>query len=83
MYANSSSADKAREYLLVNSVLPFLVCVIVAPLVARSSNVDEPRCPSGESPYSCGRKLSSKFIVMFFITTVTGTYAVITSSLGV
>ncbi|WOH09226.1 hypothetical protein DCAR_0728682 [Daucus carota subsp. sativus] len=83
VYANSSSADKARGYLLVNSALPFLVCIIVAPLVARSSNVDDPRSPRGGSPFSCSRKLSSGFIVMFLITIVTGTYAVITSSLGV
>ncbi|KAL1809141.1 hypothetical protein ACET3Z_026131 [Daucus carota] len=57
VYAKSSSAGKARGYLLVISVLPFLVCMLVAPLVARSSNVDDPRSPDGGSPYSCSRKL--------------------------
>ncbi|KAF1002072.1 protein NUCLEAR FUSION DEFECTIVE 4-like [Apium graveolens] len=80
MFAKFSSDGKARGYLLLNSILPFIVCLIVAPVVARSTNVGD----SGSgSWYSCSRKLSSGFVLMFLITIVTGTYAVISSSLGV
>lgn len=83
VYANLSSDGKARGYLLLNSILPFIVCIIVAPVVARSSNVGDSGSSGGGSWYSCSRKLSSGFVVMFLITIVTGTCAVISSSLGV
>lgn len=81
-YANSSPNEKTRGYLLLNSVLPLIVCTIVAPLVARSSNVNDSCCSGSGSSYSCSRKLSTGFVAMFLITVITGTYAVVTSSLG-
>ncbi|KAK1364725.1 protein NUCLEAR FUSION DEFECTIVE 4 [Heracleum sosnowskyi] len=79
VYTKFSSDGKARGYLLLNSVLPLIVCIIVAPVVARSSNVGDSISSGGGS---CSRKLSSGFVVMFLITIVTGTYAVISSCLG-
>lgn len=83
VYSNFSSDGKARGYLLLNSILPFIVCIVVAPVVARSSNVGDSSSSGGGSSNSCSRKLSTGFVVMFLITIVTGTYAVISSSLGV
>ncbi|KAL1805383.1 hypothetical protein ACET3Z_028451 [Daucus carota] len=83
VYKNSSASEKARGYLLLNSVLPFIVCIIVAPLVARSCGNIGDRGSSGcGSFYTCSRKLSTGFVVMFLITTATGIFAVISTSLG-
>ncbi|XP_074364008.1 protein NUCLEAR FUSION DEFECTIVE 4-like isoform X2 [Apium graveolens] len=81
-YANSCPDEKARGYLLLNSILPVIVCIIVAPLVARSSHVNDSGGSRSGSSYSCSRKLSEGFVAMFSITVITGTYAVVTSSLG-
>ncbi|KAM1205051.1 hypothetical protein ACFX2G_006000 [Malus domestica] len=66
---SSSPHRRAKAYLLLNSLLPLVVCVIVAPLVrdidlmGRQSNME------------------AGFVFMFVITIATGIYAVI-SSLG-
>ncbi|KAB5512895.1 hypothetical protein DKX38_029923 [Salix brachista] len=63
------SPDKrAKSYLLLNSILPLLVCVMAAPFV-RDFNV------------GTSKNMEVGFMFMFFVTTATGIYAVI-SSLG-
>ncbi|KAB5512891.1 hypothetical protein DKX38_029919 [Salix brachista] len=63
------SPDKrAKSYLLLNSMLPLLVCVMAAPFV-RDFDV------------GTSRNMEVGFMFMFFVTTATGIYAVI-SSLG-
>nr|XP_043610957.1 protein NUCLEAR FUSION DEFECTIVE 4 [Erigeron canadensis] len=64
--SSSSSIERARSYLLLNCILPLIVCVISSPLVRVTST---PR----------SRRLSSGFLVIFAITIFTGTFAVITS----
>ncbi|KAG8371281.1 hypothetical protein BUALT_Bualt13G0071200 [Buddleja alternifolia] len=66
--APNSPNERAKVFLLLNSVLPVLVCVVAAPLV-RELNV-------GKS-----KKLEKGFFAMFMIVIVTGIFAVI-SSLG-
>lgn len=65
-----NSTKKARGYLLLNSVLPLLACVITSPFVR---GIDEI-----ERPY---KNMDAGFVIMFVITIVTGVYSVI-SSLG-
>lgn len=62
----SSPIERAKAYLLLNSVLPVVVCVITAPL-AREVDVGRPR------------DMKIGFIAMFVITMATGVYSVITS----
>ncbi|XP_028117163.1 protein NUCLEAR FUSION DEFECTIVE 4-like isoform X2 [Camellia sinensis] len=62
----SSPSDRAKAYLLLNSILPLVFCVVGAPIV-RDIN-------GGKS-----RKIEVGFVVMFVITMATGTYAVATS----
>lgn len=64
--APTSPAEKAKVFLLFNSVLPLLVCIVAAPLT-RDVNV-------GKS-----RKLDGGFITLFTITIITGFFAVISS----
>ncbi|XP_022863409.1 protein NUCLEAR FUSION DEFECTIVE 4-like [Olea europaea var. sylvestris] len=64
--ASNSPSERAKLFLLLNSVVPFGVCILAAPL-ARDVHV-------GKS-----RKLAGGFIFMFVITVFTGIYAVITS----
>ncbi|KAI3450265.1 hypothetical protein Pfo_006930 [Paulownia fortunei] len=64
--APTSPAERAKVFLLLNSVLPLIVCIVAAPL-ARDVNV-------GKS-----RKLTRGFFTMFMITIVTGLFAVLTS----
>ncbi|KAK4419855.1 protein NUCLEAR FUSION defective [Sesamum alatum] len=64
--APPSATARAKVFLLLNSVLPLIVCTVAAPL-ARSVNV-------GKS-----RKLTRGFSTMFVITIVSGLFAVITS----
>lgn len=66
---SSSPHRRARAYLLLNSLLPLLVCVIVAPLV-RDIDVG-----TGDEP----RNMAAGFNLMFVITIATGIYAVISS----
>lgn len=66
---SSSPHRRARAYLLLNSLLPLLVCVIVAPLV-RDIDVG-----TGDEP----RNMAVGFNLMFVITIATGIYAVISS----
>lgn len=63
----NSPFQRARAYLLLNSVLPLVISMIVAPLV---------------SDFSIGNAsgtLEGGFIVMFVITIATGIYAVVSS----
>ncbi|KAM7527596.1 hypothetical protein LguiB_031006 [Lonicera macranthoides] len=60
--------NRAKGYLLLNAILPFLVCVLVGPMV-RDVN------------WQRSRKLEGGFIAILVITLGTGVYAVI-SSLG-
>lgn len=62
----NSPSERAKMFLLLNSVVPLGVCILAAPL-ARDVNV-------GKS-----RKLAGGFIFMFAVTVFTGIYAVITS----
>lgn len=64
--APNSPSDRAKLFLLLNSVLPLLVCIAAAPL-ARDVNVRK------------SRKLTRGFFSMFVITIITGLFAVITS----
>ncbi|KAL0435027.1 UNVERIFIED_CONTAM: protein NUCLEAR FUSION defective [Sesamum radiatum] len=64
--APTSGAERAKAFLLLNSVLPLIVCVVAAPL---ARNVD-----GGKS-----RKLTRGFSTMFVITIVSGLFAVVTS----
>ncbi|KAL2470927.1 Major facilitator superfamily protein [Abeliophyllum distichum] len=66
--APNSPSERAKLFLLLNSVVPIGVCIVAAPL-ARDVIV-------GKS-----RKLAGGFIFMFLITIFTGIYAV-TTSLG-
>lgn len=61
-----SPHERAKAYLLLNSVLPVIICAIVAPLVRE---VDVGR----------SRDMKIGFIAMFVITMATGVYAVISS----
>lgn len=58
---------RAKAYLLLNSILPFLVSVLAAPVVRDVVDI-------GNS-----KNMKSGFMVMFIITIVTGIFAVITS----
>ncbi|KAI3667829.1 hypothetical protein L6452_42899 [Arctium lappa] len=58
--------QRARSYLLLNSILPLVVCSIASPLV-RVVNTAR------------SKRLSGGFLVIFAITIFTGIYAVITS----
>lgn len=60
--------NRAKGYLLLNAILPFLMCVLVGPIV-RDVNWER------------SRKLEGGFIAILVITLGTGVYAVI-SSLG-
>ncbi|CAL5424674.1 unnamed protein product [Camellia sinensis] len=62
----SSPIERAKAYLLLNSILPLMVCVLALPVV-RYAN-------SGKS-----RRTEGGFVVMFSITIATGTFAVISS----
>ncbi|CAI9770757.1 unnamed protein product [Fraxinus pennsylvanica] len=64
--APNSPSERAKLFLLLNSVVPLGVCILAAPL-ARDVHV-------GKS-----RKLAGGYICMFAITVITGIYAVITS----
>ncbi|KAL0389104.1 UNVERIFIED_CONTAM: protein NUCLEAR FUSION defective [Sesamum calycinum] len=64
--APTSGAERAKVFLLLNSVLPLIGCIGAAPL---ARNVD-----GGKS-----RKLTRGFSTMFLITIVSGLFAVITS----
>ena len=65
-FFQSSPSERAKAYLLLNSILPLVVCVLVSPIV-RDVNV-------GKS-----RRMEGGFLVMFLITMDTGIFAVITS----
>ncbi|KAI3461703.1 hypothetical protein Pfo_018366 [Paulownia fortunei] len=64
--APTSPAERAKVFLLFNSVLPLLVCIVAAPL-ARDVNM-------GKS-----RELTGGFFTLFMITFFTGLSAVISS----
>lgn len=64
---HSSQLRRAKAYLLLNTVLPVVVCVIAAP-IARAIDVCEKE-----------RKKESGFIAMFVITIATGIYGVMSS----
>ncbi|CAK9164120.1 unnamed protein product [Ilex paraguariensis] len=63
-----SNAEKTKGYLLLNSILPLVVCIMAAPVV-------------GDINVGKSKKMAGGFILMFAITIATGAYAVI-SSLG-
>ncbi|KAM5548483.1 protein NUCLEAR FUSION DEFECTIVE 4-like [Rosa sericea] len=67
---SSSPHKRAKAYLLLNSLLPLLVCVVVAAFVKDIDVV------TGDP-----RNMASGFKLMFMITIATGIYAII-SSLG-
>lgn len=66
---SSAPHRRAKAYLLLNSLLPLVVCLIVAPLVRDIDVTGRPR------------NMEVGFILMFVITIATGIFAVI-SSLG-
>ncbi|GJU17068.1 protein nuclear fusion defective 4 [Tanacetum coccineum] len=61
-----TSLEQAKSYLLLNCILPLLVCLIASPLVRVITTARS-------------KRLSGGFLVIFSITILTGTYAVITS----
>ncbi|KAJ9543389.1 hypothetical protein OSB04_023096 [Centaurea solstitialis] len=63
---NDNDDEGAKSYLLLNSILPLVVCLVASPLV-RVINTAR------------SKRLSGGFLVIFAITIFTGTYAVITS----
>ncbi|KAK9279595.1 hypothetical protein L1049_013274 [Liquidambar formosana] len=67
-FFSSSPTTRAKAYLLLNSILPLVGCVIAAPFVRDVS-------------VGITKRVEGGFIVMFVITITTGIYAVI-SSLG-
>ncbi|KAA8543685.1 hypothetical protein F0562_021569 [Nyssa sinensis] len=67
LYPSSSPMERAKAYLLLNSILPLIVCFVAAPIV-RNINFEK------------SRRLEGGLIVMFVITMATGTYAVISST---
>ena len=62
----SSPKERAKAFLLLNSILPLVVCIFVAPMIRDIS--------SGKS-----RRVEIEFVVIFVITIITGIYAVTTS----
>ncbi|KAD3338462.1 hypothetical protein E3N88_33983 [Mikania micrantha] len=66
VFKSSTSIQTARSYLLLNCILPLVVCLIASPLIRV---IKTPR----------SRRLSGGFVVIFTVTIFTGTYAVITS----
>lgn len=67
-FFSSSPTTRAKAYLLLNSILPLVGCVIASPFVRDVS-------------VGITKRVEGGFIVMFVITITTGIYAVI-SSLG-
>ncbi|KAK6935662.1 LOW QUALITY PROTEIN: Nodulin-like [Dillenia turbinata] len=65
-FVPSSPIKRAKAYLLLNSILPLLVCIISAPIV-RIIDVGKPS------------RMDGGFIVMFAITVATGIFSVISS----
>ncbi|KAJ0611374.1 putative MFS transporter superfamily [Helianthus annuus] len=65
-FKSSSSIQRARSYLLLNCILPLVVCLITSPLIRVMKT-------------QRSRRLSGGFLVIFMVTIFTGTYAVITS----
>ncbi|XP_050370734.1 protein NUCLEAR FUSION DEFECTIVE 4 [Argentina anserina] len=65
---SSSPHKRVQAYLLLNSLMPLLACVVVAPLVTEIDVL------TGKS-----RNIATGFNLMFLITIATGIYAVITS----
>ncbi|PWA95454.1 major facilitator superfamily protein [Artemisia annua] len=61
-----TSLEQAKSYLVLNCILPLVVCLIASPLVRVITTARS-------------KKLSGGFLVIFSITIFTGTYAVITS----
>ncbi|KAL3517989.1 hypothetical protein ACH5RR_020578 [Cinchona calisaya] len=64
--SRTSPSEKAKTYLLLNALLPLLVCIAASP-VAKHVKI-------GKS-----KNLASGFRAMFVITTLTGIYAVLSS----
>ncbi|XP_057488043.1 protein NUCLEAR FUSION DEFECTIVE 4-like [Actinidia eriantha] len=62
----SSPEERAKAFLLLNSIVPLVVCIFVAPMIRDIS--------SGKS-----RRVGIEFVVIFVITIITGIYAVTTS----
>lgn len=64
--APDKPSDRAKAFLLLNSVVPLLVCVAVSPLARGAA--------AGKT-----KNLSRGFFTMFVISVVTGVFAVVTS----
>lgn len=71
LFSNSSSIERAEGYLLLNSIVPVIVCIAAVPLIVINSGIR-----------SHSRNLYVGFGLMFIVTLGTGTYAVISSSVG-
>ncbi|KAA8549481.1 hypothetical protein F0562_001165 [Nyssa sinensis] len=65
----SSPIKRAKAYLLLSSILPLVVSLLAVPIV-RGINIEK------------SRRVEGGIIVMFVITMATGTFAVISSTLG-
>lgn len=61
-----TSIQTARSYLLLNCIIPLVICLIASPFVRVTTTAKS-------------KRLSRGFLVIFAITIFTGTYAVITS----
>ncbi|XP_065621988.1 LOW QUALITY PROTEIN: protein NUCLEAR FUSION DEFECTIVE 4-like [Quercus suber] len=67
---SSATGKAAQDYLLLNSILPMVVCIIAGGVLAL-------KIDAGKS-----RSMRVEFFLMFVITTLTGLYSVISSSLS-
>lgn len=68
---SSASGKTAQVYLLLNSILPMVVCIIAAGVLALKIDAGK------------FRSMRVEFFSMFVITTLTGLYSVISSSLSI
>ncbi|EOA26966.1 hypothetical protein CARUB_v10023062mg [Capsella rubella] len=71
-FFNSSPSEAASGYLLLNSLVPLVACLVTAPILRRHG---------GDNTTSSSKDAKVGFIVLFVVTIATGVYAVATSLL--
>lgn len=73
-FFNSSRGDAASGYLLLNSLVPLVACLVTAPMLMRHGGDNKTT--------SSSKDVKVGFIVLFGVTIATGIYAVATSLLS-
>lgn len=73
-FFNSSRRDAASGYLLLNSLVPLVACLVTAPMLMRHGGDNKTT--------SSSKDVKVGFIVLFGVTIATGIYAVATSLLS-